>query len=245
MKVVGIIQARMGSSRLPGKILMPIVDDKPLIEVLAVRACAPNVRWWIATTWDPSDDATVDWASRAGFRVYRGSVENVLSRFLAIAEIEDAEWVIRLTGDNPLVHSSVVSRLMDDASRAEDGIDLVRDPATSPRFPAGFVPEVARVRALKGLANDAQLPSFHRTHVTSGISAHRVQAIRAGELPPHPELRWTVDTPEDLAMVRTLLQRLDVPWQTATYRDLLRVVRGNPDIPELNGQVRPKPLEDG
>src|SRR5262245_53254590 len=101
MKTIGIIQARLGSSRLPGKILCPLAG-RPLLEVLVKRLATARLdEWWLATTTDPVDELTADWGEALGLRVWRGSVDDVLSRFTAIIESSRPDWVFRVTADNP------------------------------------------------------------------------------------------------------------------------------------------------
>ena len=96
-KTVGIIQARMRSERLPGKILSPLCG-RPLLALLATRVARARVdEWWLATTSDPADDVTEAWGFELGLRVFRGHATDVLSRFLAVADETGADWLIRAT----------------------------------------------------------------------------------------------------------------------------------------------------
>jgi spore coat polysaccharide biosynthesis protein SpsF len=102
-KTVAIIQARMRSERLPGKILSPLCG-RPLLALLATRTARARVdEWWLATSSDPADDVTEAWGFELGLRVYRGHATDVLSRFLAVADETGADWLFRLTADNPFV----------------------------------------------------------------------------------------------------------------------------------------------
>ena len=126
-KVIGIIQARMGSSRLPGKTLAPIIENLPLLAVLAKRVVSDELEWWIATTSENSDDIIEVWADELGLKVYRGETEDVLSRYLAIAKLTQSEWVIRVTADDPFMDRKTVKRLIEMIPSLENDVDLVCD----------------------------------------------------------------------------------------------------------------------
>ncbi len=239
-----MIQARMGSTRLPGKIMRTLVDDVPLLGVQVTRACVPRVPWWVATTHQPEDDVTHAWSRDHGLVTFRGSVDDVLSRFLAIADETDADWLLRLTGDNPFTHADTVSRLIEQARGAPESVHLIRDIADDRWYPMGFVPEIVRVDRLREIAARPDLPGFHRTHVTSAVPAQHIARV-ALPGPRRPELRWTIDTDQDLQMCRRLLAALGVAWQTASYEDLLGVVDMDPAIALLNAGVEQKSIEQG
>lgn len=148
---IGIIQARMGSERLPGKILAPL-GGRPLLDRLVSRIARARVsQWWLATSEHPSDDVTAAWGFELGLRVFRGSERDVLSRFLAIAAETDAEWLVRVTADNPFLDAPLIDQLLDarDAkSEAAGRANLVRhrggvplaEPASSASFASSPAP---------------------------------------------------------------------------------------------------------
>ena len=111
-KTVGIIQARMRSERLPGKILAPLCG-RPLLALLATRITRARVdEWWLATSSDPADDVTEAWGFELGLRVYRGHATDVLSRFVAVADEARAEWLVRVTADNPFLDAPLIDALV-------------------------------------------------------------------------------------------------------------------------------------
>ena len=174
-KTVGIIQARMRSERLPGKILSPLCG-RPLLALLAKRVSRARVdEWWLATTSDPADDVTEAWGFELGLRVFRGHATNVLSRFLAVADETGADWLVRATADNPFVDAPLVDALvlardgaLDAKTTDAEGIESFR-----PRGgrPVGYGVELVRADALRRAS--AAIPAsqpFHRTHVTSWLT---------------------------------------------------------------------------
>jgi spore coat polysaccharide biosynthesis protein SpsF len=194
-KTIGIIQARMSSQRLPGKILAPL-GGRPLLAQLCARIRPARVdEWWLATTADPADDVTEAWGFELGLRVFRGDPTDVLSRFLTIGAEANADWIVRVTADNPFLDAPLINRLFDacDASEEAKNADAVRlranmpldiqvddssDPEappttlTSPGLPLGYGAELVRFSALEAASQEIPEDQFHhRVHVTSCLSA--------------------------------------------------------------------------
>lgn len=239
MAIVGVVQGRLGSTRLPGKLLAPVAG-RPLLELLMQRVAPSEVEeWWLATTDLPEDDRAADVAQSLGMQVYRGSSEDVLSRFAAITARTGATWVLRLTGDNPFVDAAVVDRL---ASSATQGVHHVGE-ATPRRLPLGYVPElVAGADILEAAARE--LPPHHRVHVTSWVRQERGSLAVAlpDDWPRRPEWRWTVDTDLDLAMADAAFRAFADPM--LGYPAMVDVLDGT-DIPTLNAGVRQKEVAEG
>lgn len=258
---IGIIQARMSSERLPGKILAPLAG-RPALALLAERLAPARVdEWWLATSSDPADDVTEAWGFELGLRVFRGDPTFVLSRFLAIAAETAADWVIRVTADNPFLDANVVDLLVDardDSERAKRA-DLIRlhgglplecenGPACTPRLPLGYGVELVRRDALE-LADREIGPGepWHRIHVTSWLTANgRLHAVPTPiDWPDRAEWRWTVDTYEDLAMARSAFRLFGPDAARIDYPTMVERLDGHPEITSMNAHVEQKKLEEG
>ena len=196
-KTIGVIQARMSSERLPGKIIAPL-GGRPLLAQLVARIGPARVdEWWLATSSDPADDVTEAWGFELGLRVFRGNRSDVLSRFLAIGREACAEWILRVTADNPFLDAKLIDVLLDardaneeskhaDAIRLRGGLpiddsaahadrvgDATEPSATSPSLPLGYGVELVRLTALERA--DKEIPDdqfHHRVHVTSWLAAN-------------------------------------------------------------------------
>lgn len=268
-KTVCIIQARMRSERLPGKILAPL-GGRPLLALLATRIARAKVdERWLATSSDPADDVTEAWGFELGLRVYRGHPTDVLSRFLAVADETGADWLVRVTADNPFLDAPLIDALIAerdalaerDAKRAvaieadvatgtsEDRNahepDLIRPAAGRP---IGYGVELVHADALRRAARAIPATAFHhRVHVTSWLSVHgRIQSVALpAEWPSRPSWRWTVDTYEDLAMARSAFRLFASEAATIDYPTMVRLLDGVPEIAAMNAHIAQKKLEEG
>ncbi len=251
-KTVGIIQARMRSERLPGKILSPLCG-RPLLALIATRLARARVdEWWLATTSDPADDVTEAWGFELGLRVYRGHATDVLSRFLSVADETGADWLVRVTADNPFVDAPLVDALvcardeLADAKTEEASAAEILRPRGG--RPVGYGVELVQTLALRRASAAIPANQFHhRVHVTSWLSSHgRIESVA---LPPDwPERsawRWTVDTYEDLAMARSAFRLFGSEAATIDYPAMVRLLDGVPEIAEMNEHIVQKKLEEG
>jgi spore coat polysaccharide biosynthesis protein SpsF len=269
-KTIGVIQARMGSERLPGKIIAPL-GGRPLLAQLWARIGGARVdEWWLATSSHPTDDVTEAWGFELGLRVFRGARTNVLSRFLAIGTEAKAEWIVRVTADNPFLDAKLIDALLDarDASPESKNADAIRfsgglpiaDPsdemhepsATTPRLPLGYGVELIRLSALQRA--DKEIPEkefYHRTHVTSWLSSNASGNAKICDTPTpsawpsRPDWRWTVDTYEDLAMARSAFRVFGREADTIDYPAMVAHLDAHPEIAAMNRHIDPKATEEG
>lgn len=238
----------MGSERFPGKILAPLTGQ-PLLKVLVERIRPAKLdAIWLATTEEPSDNLTAEWGRALGLKVFRGSTDNVLSRFTAIVHQEAPDWVFRLTADNPFTHAEVLKTLQAQINSLDSGCDLIGFEKGS-GTPLGFA-SVSLVRAAALSQAEAEIPSgeaYHRTHVTSWLIQQKrdFRISEPNHWPPRPDWRWTVDTPEDYAMAKAAFECFGEKWATIPYPEMVTRLETHSEITSINGSIRQKSLEEG
>lgn len=225
---LAIVQARMSSSRLPGKVLAD-VEGTPMIlrQLERVRAAATVDEVLVATSVDASDDALVDVLHAAGVAVYRGSLADVLGRYLGAARERGVARVLRLTADCPLADPGVIDAVVraHDASGADYASNVLE--RTHPR---GLDVESVTVDALERVATVAS--PEEREHVTLGIYRRPDEFTLASVTQPedHSDLRWTVDVPADLAFVRAVYRELGTASSVFGSDEILELIRRRPDL---------------
>lgn len=242
MRTVAIIQARAGSTRLPGKILADL-GGMSILEwvVRAARASALVDEVVVATSNGPADDATESAARALGAPVVRGPEDDVLSRFQLAMHEHPSDLVVRLTADCPLLDPLLVDAAIGLASgpARPDYVSttLVRT------LPRGLDVEVVRSDTLRSL--DAVARGHDRVHVTSFVYTHpeRFACLGVSTLLDGADLRVTVDTPEDLALVRAIVAELGT--QIPTAGSVVSVLRRHPHLIALNAHVVQKALAEG
>jgi len=212
MTTTAILQVRMSSTRMPGKVLAPLAGEPMLVRQLErIRRATTLDGVVVATSLDPSDDPIVDALTHAvpligEVPVVRGSLTDVLARFVTAMDAYPSDVVVRLTADCPLASPAVIDRVVS-AFRAENA-DYVSN-TMSPTFPDGLDVEVVRAGVLREVAEIAT-DRHEREHVTLGVyrrhDRYRVENV-AGDR-DLSDLRWTVDTPEDYAFVSDIYRDL-------------------------------------
>jgi spore coat polysaccharide biosynthesis protein SpsF len=199
-----ILQARLGSTRLPGKVLAPI-GSRSILDHCVARLSVSGMPIVVATTDRPEDDAVERAAGRLGVQVFRGSEEDVLSRYIGAARTHGFMEIVRATADNPVVDTGAPARTV--AFRQRVGADHVVECG----LPLGTAVEAVSLDALER-AQALITDPYDREHVTSFLRRDtRFQALRAvapGDL-RRPGLRLTVDTPEDLEFLREVYSTFD------------------------------------
>lgn len=241
MRIVGVIQARMGSTRLPGKVLRPLAGRTVLARVVrAAQESAVLDDLVIATTTEPADDAVVAEAQRLGVAWHRGPVDDVLTRFLGALDGHPADAVMRFTADCPLLDPDVVS-LAATVWRAVPGLDYLST-AISRCLPRGLDVEIVGAQTLRGI--DAVATEHHRTHVTSYVYSHPQQYRVLGlTLPPDlSHLRLTLDTADDWRLIEAVVAQFGDT--SVSLRKLAEWLAANPEVGRLNAHVQQKRIED-
>jgi spore coat polysaccharide biosynthesis protein SpsF len=227
--VVALLQARANSTRLPGKVLRPLLGMPMLARQIERVQRARCIDWLvIATSNHASDDAIADLGRLLGVEVYRGSLDDVLDRMMQAARAHDPDWIVRLTGDCPLADPVLIDAAIEIAVTGDH--DYVSN-ALEPTFPDGLDVEVVRASVLETAWREAVLPS-EREHVTSFVHTRpdrfRIAKLRNGE--DLSALRWTVDEPADFELVEIIYQNLHAQNSAFSWLDVLALVRHEPEL---------------
>jgi spore coat polysaccharide biosynthesis protein SpsF (cytidylyltransferase family) len=207
MKSVAIIQARMSSSRLPGKVLQPIGDTPMIIFMLRRVTRATRLdRIVVATSTDQTDDVLAEEITRSGFECFRGSLLDVLARFNSAAEACSADVVVRLTGDCPLIDADIIDKAV--LTLVSGKYDYVSN-VEPPTYPNGLDVEAFTRDALTRAHTEADSAS-DREHVTSYIRHNKrlFKSVNLQSVSDMSSMRWTVDHADDLALVRAMVAAL-------------------------------------
>lgn len=233
MKTIAFIQARMGSTRLPGKVLMDIGGKPAILQVYdRVKRSTKIADVWIITTLQESDDPLVDLCKEKNIRVFRGSENDVLERYYEAAKQAGAEGVIRITGDCPLMDYEVIDTLLETFETGEYGYVSNVHP---PTFPDGIDVEIFTFAALEKAWKEATLTS-EREHVTPYIWKHpeifKMKNILCEE--DLSSYRWTLDTPEDLDFLRLVIEECNKQNEYCNYKKVREIVDAHPEWKTLN-----------
>jgi len=239
MTTVAIIQARLGSNRLPGKVLADLGGQPVLAWVVRAARAIPGVdRVVVATSSAPADDAIAAWGAENSVTVHRGPEQDVLARFALAAAAEQAGTVLRLTADCPLLDPQVCGQVLALLHLGPADYASNADPAS---WPDGLDCEALSAASLHAAAAEAVRP-VEREHVTPFIRARR-QRFRVLNLPcPLPGLqhqRWTLDTPEDLAFLRALVPHLPA-GRAPSHLEVLQVLAQQPGLSTLDQGREPR-----
>jgi spore coat polysaccharide biosynthesis protein SpsF len=241
-RIVVIIQARMSSTRLPGKVLKDIAG-KPMLAWVVERARRAHTvsEVVIATTVEPSDDPIVSFCAQMGYACTRGSLEDVLDRYYQAARAYHADVVVRVTADCPLIDPAEIDHVVREYQRS--GVDFAANRLPPPfgrTYPIGLDTEVCSFAALERAWREAKEP-YQREHVMPYLYEQpgRFKVLRVDHDPDYGDLRWTVDTPQDLDLVRAIFERMagrvDFGWL-----DVLELFQREPELARLNAGVGQK-----
>jgi len=233
-RVVAIIQARMGSSRLPGKMLMPLAGTTVIRHVVdRARRIEGVHEVRVATTDTARDDALASHCRDAGIPVFRGDEQDVLKRYADAARDARAGVVMRITGDCPLLDPAESARVLR-AFLAAENCEYASN-IEPPFLPDGLDTEVIRASTLYRLSRDVDDPAL-REHVTLFIRRHpeRFNTLSITGEPDLSSLRWTLDEEADYRMLSSLFDILKRENREGGVADVLDVLRRHPEIAETN-----------
>jgi len=241
MHVVAIIQARMGSTRLPGKVLLDLEGDTVLARVVTRMRRARLVNEVaVATSVNMIDDVIEEECHRLQTVVFRGSESDVLDRYYRAAEKIGADIVLRITADCPLIDPEVCDLTV--RACLENGPDYASN-TLERTYPRGLDVEVFSRSALSRAWQAAE-DACSREHVTPYIYQHPEQfnllSVKAEQ--DNSQHRWTLDTKEDLVFLRRVYKLLGNLKPTATWHDVLTILNRNPELTTINRHIEQKAL---
>ena len=230
MKIVAIIQARMGSTRLPGKVLKKIAG-KPAIEILLARLSRSELinEICVATSDDIKNDQLSDVIERLGYLVVRGSETNVLQRYSDAASVTAADIIVRITGDCPVVDPKLVDQVI--KMYLDAHVDYVSN-IDPPSFPDGLDVEVFSRKSLEA-ANLGAQSDFDREHVTPFIRNGNFKKLNFKNVHDASDLRLTLDEPEDLILLQKVFDKFQ-PDIHFSYEKIESLLLQNPSLMETN-----------
>ncbi|WKV09845.1 glycosyltransferase family protein [Thermoanaerobacterium sp. CMT5567-10] len=245
MKKVAIIQARMGSTRLPGKV-MKIIMDKPVIEhvVNRVKASKEIDDIIIATTTKKEDDIIVEEAQKLNVKYYRGSENDVLSRYYYAAKENNADIVIRITSDCPVIDPKIIDDMIYKFMQLyeQDNIDYMSN-TIKRTYPRGLDVEIFTFESLEKAFIEAD-KSYQREHVTPYIYENP-EIFKIGGFKnniDYSSYRWTLDTIEDFKVIESIYQALYDKDRLFYFTDIISFIKEHPEISEINKNIEQKKL---
>jgi spore coat polysaccharide biosynthesis protein SpsF len=243
VKVAAIIQARVGSTRLPGKVLKKVLG-KTLLEyqIERVKRAKAIDEIIIATTTKESDDQIVQLCQQLSIPYYRGSEEDVLSRYYEAATKFNVDVVVRLTSDCPIIDPNVIDKVVEHYLENKDRYDYVSNTLTR-TYPRGLDTEVMSYEVLKRVHEEAK-ELVYREHVTAYIYHHpdQFRLCNVSNEKDESKHRWTVDTEEDFLLIKNILETLYPINPLFTLEDVIQILRDKPEWVEINAHIEQKKL---
>jgi len=244
MNIVCIIQARIGSTRLPGKVLKEICGKTVLEHDIDRLKRVKNIdEIVIATTTLEKDNVIVNEAKRLGVKIFRGSEENVLSRYYYAAKESNAEVIVRVTSDCPLIDSEITEGIIQYFVDNNSKYDYVSN-TIKRTYPRGLDTEVFSSDALKKAFNEATLDS-NKEHVTPYIWSNP-NIFRLGYFMnniDYSDLRWTLDTEEDFELINRIYKHLYIKKNNEfNMNDIIDLYNRYPELREINKNITQKKI---
>ncbi len=238
-KVVAVIQARMASTRLPGKVMLDLAGEPMLVRVLnRTKRAGMLDEVVVATTTGPEDDSIVDLAATYGWPSFRGSEEDLLDRYYRAANRYSADVVVRVTSDCPLVEPILIDEIVRDFME-KGPVDYASNTFPSRTFPRGLDVEVIAFDALERAWREDKNPAW-REHVTPYIYRHPKEFCLRPVVhdKDYSYMRWTVDTADDLALIRKIYDHFG--HDEFSWEDVLSLLEEKPELLEINSHVLQK-----
>ncbi|AMO84410.1 3-deoxy-manno-octulosonate cytidylyltransferase [Solibacillus isronensis B3W22] len=240
MKLISIIQARMGSTRLPGKVLKPLGDTDVLSYVVArCRKIEGVAEVIVATSSLPQDDAIAEWCKDHFISYYRGSEKDVLDRYVQCAKYYKPDYVMRVTSDCPFVDYEMASEMVALAKSTQvEIIDIKKE------LPRGLAVEIISYDALCRIHN-ISTEIRHREHVTYYAYEFKEEFKRASYEPPanrqYPQLRITLDTVEDYILCNALANHFNNKFISSAA--IVAFLNSTPEVAKINAHIEQKEVK--
>jgi spore coat polysaccharide biosynthesis protein SpsF len=260
-RIIAIIQGRMSSARLPGKILADIAGQ-PMLQRVFIRTsrAAAITETLFATTTDPSDDPVAEYCDFSGIPFRRGSLYDVLDRYYQAAKQARADVVVRVTADCPVIDPVLIDNVVN--TLLEDKYDFVCNRLPPPwhrTYPIGLDVEACTFEVLEKAWNEAREPQ-HREHampyfyegvelttinrlLQTGVSPRGFNIALLHHTTDFGDYRWTVDTPEDLEFMRQVYAHFN-GHDDFSWKEVLDLVHNEPQLMQINASVQHKTLND-
>jgi spore coat polysaccharide biosynthesis protein SpsF len=241
MKVVAIVQARMGSTHLPGKVLRDL-SGRPMLQqqLNRIRLCKLLDEIVVATTNEPQDDPIIDLCRLMNIRFFRGCEHDVLARYWGAAKDCGADVIVRITADCPLIApeitDQVIRALLDHATWYDYASNILNR-----TYPQGLDTEIFWRDTLERLYR-MSTSKMSREHVTYHLTQEQPELFSLLSVTDSTydasHLHWTVDTPDDLVMMKAIYRELDLNKKYVSYQDTLDFVRLRPWLSAINHNAR-------
>ena len=231
MNIVAIVQARTGSTRLPGKVLLQLGNKKVLNHVFdRLKMCKNLTNLVLATTTNKKDDVLIDWAKENSIPFYRGSEEDVLSRYYGAAKKFKADIIVRITSDCPFIDFKVVDKVI--KTHIKSKCDYTSN-VHPPTYPDGFDTEVFTFQSIE-TANEKAKSKQEREHVTPFIwkKENKFKTQNVSYDKDYSEIRLTLDNSDDYEFLKRVVNKIED--QNFTLNELVDFVKRNQDALLLN-----------
>lgn len=241
-RTVAVVQARMRSTRLPGKVLKEILEQ-PLIGYLIQRLERSQRidELVIATSTEPADDVIAQYCQHNGIAFFRGSEVDVLLRYFDSAKAYNADFVVRICADSPLIDPALVDELLKEFLQAKPECDYLSN-TINQSCPLGMNVEVFTFQALERANAKANHP-YDREHVTPYLYRHPelFSICQKHYSPDLSSVRLTVDTPEDFELVRLILEGLGVAKKEFGLPEIMKFLYEHPELMKINAHIQQTP----
>ena len=247
MKIVATIEARMTSSRLPGKVLLPLAGRPALERMIERIKLARYVdEIVVATTVNTDDDLIVELTERLGVGCFRGSENDVLARVLGAAQAAKANLICELTGDCPLIDPMIIDQVI--VSHLSGSFDYSSNIFNQRTYPVGVDVQVFSTDILSRVDELTNDP-IDRVHVSCFIyhnpKLFRLNGIFASPEQFGPDIRITLDTEDDYQLIDRIYQAMDASGNVWSCSEIVAWLKGQPELLAINRNVRAKTLEEG